>query len=768
MPARATSSLTSAAAPAAAAAASSAEGDRPKKAPKQANRAAELFGYTAENNPFGDSNLNDAFVWKKKIVKDIETGKRTAAPTKAEVRADREALMEEIERARARRTAREAEMEEMERLRAEEMRLKDSEQYTNWEAKEDEFHLKQARQRSFIRIREGRERPVDILAKNLLLAEAADKGEDEDDANRAIATEVELGEPATVFQSLPAADLEQLLSDIGSFIELEGPTGPNRPFWDALRTVCLDEIERAKARELGAAAGRTVAALEAIERDIDAQFDGKGEPELASMEQAIRATIASAMHGRGGGSGGGPARSSSAAAAGAPAAVDVEYWESVLRALRVAVAKAALVRMHEEVLLRRLSQLEDKKAKLAQRSGASSSVGLQTGRATATAAAAAVASMALPTEWVTDFAEINAIAVAAPSSSATNGATGGGGNFVDEGSYSPPLMPLPDDDTTTVAATSSDVGGAAAAAAAYASSAAGAVDGGSIAAADSGSYSPRYSSSSSSSGGAGADDTRVPSSADPGAAAAVSSSLLSSSTSSSASATSSAAAPDAAEARRLLLERRIESLRRTGVLPASSGLVAGSAGAASTSSSGGGADEDAPAMFVDEAGRTLPTGAGEAVMDANTEVRLVPKPGAAEKLLADTEAAVEAALASSGRGASAPTGDAAYMFQDKYRPRKPRYFNRVKTGYDWNKYNQSNYDHDNQPPKTVQGYKFNIFYPDLLDRSKTPTFYMEPADSDEFAIIRFHAGPPYEDVAFKIVNKEWEQAKKHGFKAVFE
>ncbi len=50
-------------------------------------------------------------------------------------------------------------------------------------------------------------------------------------------------------------------------------------------------------------------------------------------------------------------------------------------------------------------------------------------------------------------------------------------------------------------------------------------------------------------------------------------------------------------------------------------------------------------------------------------------------------------------------------------PPKPRYFNRVKTGYDWNKYNQTHYDHDNPPPKTVQGYKFTIFYPDLIDRS---------------------------------------------------
>ena len=28
--------------------------------------------------------------------------------------------------------------------------------------------------------------------------------------------------------------------------------------------------------------------------------------------------------------------------------------------------------------------------------------------------------------------------------------------------------------------------------------------------------------------------------------------------------------------------------------------------------------------------------------------------------------------------------------------------NRVHTGYEWNKYNQTHYDHDNPPPKIVQ------------------------------------------------------------------
>lgn len=66
-----------------------------------------------------------------------------------------------------------------------------------------------------------------------------------------------------------------------------------------------------------------------------------------------------------------------------------------------------------------------------------------------------------------------------------------------------------------------------------------------------------------------------------------------------------------------------------------------------------------------------------------------------------------------------------YNWEDKYRPRKPRYFNRVHTGYEWNKYNQTHYEYvhirvydkitvlslsstDNPPPKVVQGYKVGL------------------------------------------------------------
>lgn len=122
------------------------------------------------------------------------------------------------------------------------------------------------------------------------------------------------------------------------------------------------------------------------------------------------------------------------------------------------------------------------------------------------------------------------------------------------------------------------------------------------------------------------------------------------------------------------------------------------------------------------------------------------------------------------------------QWASKHRPRKPRYFNRVQMGYEWNKYNQTHYDHDNPPPKVVQGYKFNIFYPDLIDKAKAPTYRIErehgrkrgesfaAAGEEDTCLIRFMAGPPYEDIAFRIVDKEWDYSAKRerGFKSTFD
>ncbi len=115
---------------------------------------------------------------------------------------------------------------------------------------------------------------------------------------------------------------------------------------------------------------------------------------------------------------------------------------------------------------------------------------------------------------------------------------------------------------------------------------------------------------------------------------------------------------------------------------------------------------------------------------------------------------------------------------DSYAPRKPKFFNRVQTGFEWNRYNQIHFDEENLPPKIVSGYRFNLFYPDLIDVTRAPTYKIERthkkgrsgAAGDETCLIRFVAGPPYEDVCFTIVDKDWDFSSKYdrGFKSSFD
>ncbi|XP_060805681.1 splicing factor Cactin [Amyelois transitella] len=228
--------------------------------------------------------------------------------------------------------------------------------------------------------------------------------------------------------------------------------------------------------------------------------------------------------------------------------------------------------------------------------------------------------------------------------------------------------------------------------------------------------------------------------------------------------------------------------------------------AAAEGSGSGGSDEESAATCeaLYEAGRYSPPLLAAAGLEPGT---LLASPGDDERRVALFRAALHAANASkqhadflaanpSPEPAAAPASSAALeslarrsipqaaehapfgaelalpdqpcLWADKYRPRKPRYFNRVHTGFEWNKYNQTHYDMDNPPPKIVQGYKFNIFYPDLIDKNATPEFSLKPCpENPDFAVLRFHAGPPYEDIAFKIVNREWEYSYKRGFRCHF-
>jgi hypothetical protein len=109
-----------------------------------------------------------------------------------------------------------------------------------------------------------------------------------------------------------------------------------------------------------------------------------------------------------------------------------------------------------------------------------------------------------------------------------------------------------------------------------------------------------------------------------------------------------------------------------------------------------------------------------------------------------------------------------YGFAPKFKPRKPVFHNIIQKGVVWNKYAQAHFDEQNPPPSQIIGYKFNIIYCDLLDASSPPRYKVEPSSQPGALLLRFIAGPPYEDAVFRISNKEWDVDRRSGFTCTFE
>lgn len=99
---------------------------------------------------------------------------------------------------------------------------------------------------------------------------------------------------------------------------------------------------------------------------------------------------------------------------------------------------------------------------------------------------------------------------------------------------------------------------------------------------------------------------------------------------------------------------------------------------------------------------------------------------------------------------------------------KPRFYSKVRAIYEWNKYNQTHYDVDNPPPKTIVGYEFHIFYPLLAQSTtSTPHFKIIKKDFNNY-LLKFIAGEPYRDISFPIVSGDWDTSGKHGFRSQFD
>jgi hypothetical protein len=313
---------------------------------KRAAQIATITGYTAEDNPFHDPNLHQPFTWKKKqqkvdpassIVSSVKVGSTKPADEKT---------LHEIEKLRQRRVEREQQMEEMERIKREEARMKELENFDEWARKEEAFHLQQQRQRSAIRLVQGREKPIDILAKNLLLfglteeeknlRGAAVKYQETNNALKELENlQAELEVPQTLLRSLRLEELEEVLKEIDSFLLLEKQvlekgsfeTSTVLKYWECLRLVTVDEIKIIKTG--GVDGSHAVQAQETAKI-----FANQSSADLLQMQSEIQRKLSHNDD-----------------------SLDRSYWASVKEHLAVHLAKAELSNLHQKMLVAQLEKL---------------------------------------------------------------------------------------------------------------------------------------------------------------------------------------------------------------------------------------------------------------------------------------------------------------------------------------------------------------------------------------------------------------------------
>ena len=69
------------------------------------------------------------------------------------------------------------------------------------------------------------------------------------------------------------------------------------------------------------------------------------------------------------------------------------------------------------------------------------------------------------------------------------------------------------------------------------------------------------------------------------------------------------------------------------------------------------------------------------------------------------------------------------------------------------------------PPKLIQEYKFNILYPELIDKARLPSFSPDIHEDDsDFPIHKFQTRLSCKNFAFTIIIKEWDYLTNHGFR----
>ena len=121
-------------------------------------------------------------------------------------------------------------MKEQETFAREQTRLnqiQEAEQMREWVSREDDFVLQQSKKKAHIRVKEGRAKPIDWLAVTLGIIDTTKDPLDLD----TIESDIDVVDPAGVFEGLTLSELQALGKDIETYLDLESDAS-NRRYWN--------------------------------------------------------------------------------------------------------------------------------------------------------------------------------------------------------------------------------------------------------------------------------------------------------------------------------------------------------------------------------------------------------------------------------------------------------------------------------------------------------------------------------------------------------
>ncbi|GMH38404.1 hypothetical protein BSKO_06288 [Bryopsis sp. KO-2023] len=612
-------------------------------------------GYNNEDNIFNDPNLNERFVWKKKIERQLDDGVSLEQLGAKAERIRQDQRLKDIEKAKKLREEREAEQARQQEELSMIERARYAAEATEAAEKEEEFLLSQAMLSSRMRLQSGRGEPIDFIVRNL-------------DAELAVESMAILEPPDAVFKRLNLEEMQKLIKGIDEFRSLDKDEF-NAEFWNGMKEVAThelmvatqeDEMDRAKLKGEAQPHGLKEQDLH-VNIEVQNMLAGKSFTELCDFEKGLNAKVESGNCG------------------------DPEFMERVLDHLKIYKVRARLRALQETLMERHMDTL--RKA-------------MQAAEEKVDEQADEQPEVDMEDSLQAEENEAGTSTAAAPPSQGLDPST-----HVNPGEPQPWLV-----EELMAQKELSD-----------------------------GRFSPEPLDDSDMSG-----ETIVDEEHD---------------------------------------LRELEYLRAQVRDKYTDHFQSAADTAVALASQMSASDKAYQAMVLDPARH--PSGVHPMLRHITDAAPHGDDPLAFRSGIAppvEDDVMVQRLRAEALRKMGCGDGDMpfggevklesrVYWWHEKYRPRKPKYFNRVHTGYEWNKYNQTHYDHDNPPPKVVQGYKFNIFYPDLMDKKEPPTYSVEMDNSSKdgsTCLLRFKAGPPYEDIAFRIVNKDWEYSHKKGFKCTFE